>query len=338
MAKKHILITGGAGFIGSNLVRNLLEKNEYHIMVLDALTYAGSLDNFSIEMRNNPDFEFWYGNIRNSALVLQLVRKADIIVHLAAETHVARSIYDNTVFFETDVLGTHALVNSTIFSDIERFIHISTSEVYGTAVTDIMDETHPLNTTTPYASAKAGADRLVYSYFLTYDLPGVILRPFNNYGPFQHLEKVIPHFISSAIINEPLTIHGDGKNSRDWLFVDDHCDVIEKCISCDIEKINHEIINIGTGKDSTIIKIADMILEYLNKPKDLIKFIGDRPGQVRRHLSSTEKALKLFNWKAQTSFEQGLIKTIEWYKRNQKWWQNMLWMKRCNTEEVWLKR
>ncbi len=190
-----------------------------------------------------------------------------------------------------------------------------------------MAEEHPLKPSTPYASAKAGADRLVYSYFITYDIPTIILRPFNNYGPFQHLEKVIPRFITDAILNEPLTIHGEGRNSRDWVFVEDACQAIDKAIHCDLSKVKGEVINIGTGYDMDILTIAHIVLEKMNKPKSLITHISDRPGQVMKHISSTKKSSELLGWKAETKFEQGIERTIEWYKKNKKWWEKMLWMK-----------
>jgi dTDP-glucose 4,6-dehydratase len=335
MKNKTILITGGAGFIGSNFVNYLLKQKSGHkIIVLDALTYAGNLGNFSQDLTNNSNFEFIYGNIRNTPLVQRIIKKVDIIVHLAAETHVARSISENIAFFETDVLGTHALANAAVNSEVERFIHISTSEVYGSAESDIMDENHPLNPTTPYASAKAGADRLVYSYFKTYDLPGLILRPFNNYGPFQHLEKVIPHFISNLIIGDPLSIHGDGKSTRDWLYVGDHCKAIEKSLYLNLDDHNHEVINVGTQQEYSIIEIAKKLLKMFQKSDESLKFLPDRPGQVKRHISSIEKSKRILNWKAETSFEDGLSKTVQWYKENRDWWKNMLWLKKCNEEVV----
>jgi dTDP-glucose 4,6-dehydratase len=222
---KTILVTGGAGFIASNFVRYILEKyTNYRVMVLDCLSYAGNPENFNGGVIDSARFSFWYGNVRNPEIVNTMVSQADVVVHMAAETHVARSIYDNAVFFETDVLGTQVVANAVLKNrNVERFIHVSTSEVYGTALTEPMAEEHPLNPASPYASAKAGADRLVYSYYVTYGIPAIIVRPFNNYGPYQHLEKVIPRFITSALLNEPLTIHGDGKSLRDWLYVEDHC-------------------------------------------------------------------------------------------------------------------
>ena len=218
---KTILVTGGAGFIGSNFVNYIFVKYpEYKLIVLDALTYAGDIENIDPDVRNSDRFEFWYGDINNLDLVSDLAGRSDVVVHFAAETHVARSLYSHRVFFVTDVLGTQSIANAVLKHSgrLERFIHISTSEVYGTAEYEPMDEDHPLNPTSPYAAAKAGADRLVYSYITAHDIPGVIIRPFNNYGPNQHLEKVIPRFITSCILGEPLMIHGDGTAMRDWVY------------------------------------------------------------------------------------------------------------------------
>ncbi|MFZ5652549.1 MAG: dTDP-glucose 4,6-dehydratase [Bacillota bacterium] len=331
---KTLLVTGGAGFIGSNFVRYIYEKYpEYKIIVLDALTYAGSIDNMPVNINNiwkeNGRFIFWYGNIRNADLVDTLTSQADAVVHFAAESHVTRSIYDNRLFFETDVLGTQVIANAVLkYADrIERFIHISTSEVYGTAKAEVIDEEHPLMPMSPYASAKAGADRLVYSYWATYKIPAVILRPFNNYGAYQHLEKVIPRFITSCVMDEKLTVHGDGKAMRDWLFVEDHCRAIDFALHCDIDKVKGEVINIGTGRSIDIETVAFTILDKMGKDKSLIEYVGDRPGQVFRHTSSTEKAKKLLGWEATTKFEKGLDTTIEWYKNNKAWWEKQLWMR-----------
>src|SRR5262245_58246786 len=249
--QKVVLITGGAGFMGSNFVRYLRRKYpRYRIIVLDALTYAGNTENLPpIDIQNGTRFSFWYGNIRNGELVDSLVSQSDIVVHFAAETHVTRSIYDNLLFFETDVLGTQVVANAVLkyAKTVERFIHISSSEVYGTALTKVMDENHPLRPMSPYAGAKAGADRLVYSYWSTYNLPAVIVRPFNNFGPYQHLEKVIPRFITSCILNESLTVHGDGKSQRDWLYVGDLCRALDTIIHCDLDCVRGEVFNIGTG-------------------------------------------------------------------------------------------
>jgi dTDP-glucose 4,6-dehydratase len=331
---KRILVTGGAGFIGSNFLRYLYNKYpDYKILVLDALTYAGNIENLPVDLNNVWEKEeritFWYGDVRNANLVDTLVEQSEIVVHMAAETHVTRSIYDNKLFYETDVIGTQTVANAVLkYADtVERFIHISTSEVYGTAWTDVIDEEHPLMPMSPYASAKVGADRLVYSYWATYDIPAVIIRPFNNYGCYQHLEKVIPRFITSCILNEPLNVHGDGKAMRDWVFVQDHCEALDKVLHCDIKKIQGEVINIGSGRSVSIEDIAYLVVKKMEKPTSLIKYIDDRPGQVIRHTSSTAKAKELLGWQATTSFEQGLDIAVDWYKNNKLWWEKQLWMR-----------
>jgi dTDP-glucose 4,6-dehydratase len=329
--KKHILITGAAGFIGSNFLRYLHKKYpDYQLIAVDALTYAGNVENLpNGGFSNNEHFSFWYGNVRNGEMMDTLVSKADIVVHFAAETHVTRSIYDNAVFFETDVLGTQIVANAVCKyrERIERFIHISTSEVYGSGATELMDENHPLQPMSPYASAKAGADRLVYSYWATYKIPAVIVRPFNNYGPFQHLEKAVPRFITSCLLDEPLTVHGDGKALRDWMYVDDHCEALDLILHCDFSPLAGKVINLGTGRCIDIFTIAEIICGKMKIPTSRITFIGDRPGQVFRHRSSTELAKQLLGWTAKTRFEDGLDKTIDWYRQNPKWWEKQLWMR-----------
>ncbi len=326
---KTLLVTGGAGFIGSNFVRYMFNRYpEYRIIVLDALTYAGNPDNIPEDIKQDPRFEFWYGNVNNGGLVDRLVKESDVVVHFAAESHVARSIFDDRIFFETDVLGTQTVCNAILNnSRVERFIHISTSEVYGTAETEPMSEAHPLNPLTPYASAKAGADRLVYSYWATYDMPATIVRPFNQYGPNQHLEKVIPRFITSALQDEPLTVHGDGTSRRDWVYVFDTCEAIDRLIHTDIAGIKGQVVNIGTGISLDVLTIARRILSLTDKPESLVSYIGDRPGQVQHHISSTDKILELTGWKATTDFDDGLRKTIDWYRANEAWWRKISWMK-----------
>lgn len=233
---KTILVTGGAGFIGSNFVRHIYRKYpDYRILVLDALTYAASVQNLPEGSFDAERFEFWYGNVLNADIVDALVKQSEVVVHFAAESHVTRSIFDNRQFFETDVLGTQVVANSVLRNRdrVRLFVHISTSEVFGTAETPLMSEDHPLRPMSPYAAAKCGADRLVYSYWATYRIPAVIVRPFNNYGPFQHLEKVLPRFITSCLLGEPMTVHGDGSARRDFLFVADHCDALDRLLHAD---------------------------------------------------------------------------------------------------------
>ena len=319
--KKIILITGGAGFIGSNFVKYIYHKYpKYNIIVLDCLTYAGGIDNFEKKILNDKKrFEFVYGNVCNNDLVDDLVKRVDTVVHFAAESHVTRSIYDNLVFFETDVMGTQAVANavSKHKKTIDRFIHISTSEVYGTAMEKtIREDEHLLFPMSPYAAAKAGADRLVHSYWMTYDIPAVIVRPFNNYGPNQHLEKLIPRFITSCLLNEPLTIHGDGRAMRDWLFVGDTCAALDKLIHANIKKVKGHVINIGTGRSLSIKEIAFTVLKKMEKPRSMVYYVDDRPGQVFRHTADIKKAKKLLDWAPRIHFEDGLGLTIEWYKNN----------------------
>ena len=330
--RKTVLITGGAGFIGSNFVRYIYRKYpDYKIIILDALTYAGDIENFPVNINENTDgrISFWYGNVRNAELVDTLVSQSEIVVHFAAETHVTRSIYDNFIFFETDVLGTQTISNAVLKckDNVERFIHISTSEVYGTAEKDFMDEEHPLKPMSPYAAAKAGADRLVYSYWATYEIPVTIIRPFNNYGPYQHLEKAVPRFITSCILNEPLRVHGDGSASRDYIFVEDVCDAVDVVMHADTTRVKGEIFNVASGGHRSILSIAQDIVRIMCKKESAITFVGERPGQVFRHTGDITKIGKTFGWKPQVAWEEGLGKTIRWYQENRKWWEKQLWMR-----------
>jgi dTDP-glucose 4,6-dehydratase len=327
-----ILVTGGAGFIGSNFVHHTLKNHpEYKIIILDALTYAGSTDNLPPEslVEHDDRVLFRYGNIMNADLVDALMSEADLVVHFAAETHVTRSIYDNRNFFETDVLGTQTLVNSALRhkEQIKKFIHISTSEVYGTALSEKIDEDHPLMPMSPYASAKCGADRLIYSYWQTYDLPLVTIRPFNMFGPRQHLEKVIPRFITSTILGEPLTVHGDGSAARDFMFADDLCRGIHLVLQADAKEVAGEVFNMASGTHRSVKSIAVEILERLNIDSSQISYIGDRPGQVFRHTGDWSKAKSVLGWSPKVSWDEGLEKTMAWYKSHQDFWKKQLWMR-----------
>ena len=329
MSARTILVTGGAGFIGSNFARHLyISYPEYRIVVVDSLTYAGSVANLPEGAQQSGRYEFWYGDVRNGELMDTLISRADAIVHMAAESHVTRSIYDNRLFFETDVLGTQTVANAvTQFRErVERFIHVSTSEVYGSALSARMDEDHPLNPQSPYASAKCGADRLVYSYWATYGIPAVIVRPFNNFGPYQHLEKVVPRFITSCLLGEPMRVHGDGSAARDFIYIDDHCEALDRLLHAPRDQVAGEVLNIGTGRHVTVLEIANAV-KALVKSDVPIEFIGDRPGQVFRHTCDRSKAEKLLDWRPRTSFEQGLARTVEWYRRNEAWWRPQMWMR-----------
>src|ERR671920_1191514 len=274
---KRVLVTGGAGFIPSNFIHHLLAKTPYEVVSLDALTYAGNLDNLSGAM-SHERLSFVHGDIRDAELVRQVVSEVDVIVNAAAESHVEKSIEEGArEFVTTNVEGTQILLDAIREAPVERFILISSSEVYGTARYEPMDEEHPLDPRSPYAATKAGADRLAFAYFVTYGLPIVIVRPFNNYGPRQHPEKVVPRFVTQALRDEPLTVHGDGHASRDWLYVDDDAEAIATLIETSIDRIAGEVVNVATGVDIAVEDIADKVLDVLGKPRSLRTHVAERP-------------------------------------------------------------
>ena len=321
--KKRVLVTGGAGFISSTFVRHLLAETEYEVVSLDALTYAGNLENLA-DVMSHERLSFVHGDIRDPELVRRLVAEVDVIVNAAAESHVEKSIEEGaSEFVTTNVEGTQILLDAIRRTPVERFILISSSEVYGTAEYAPMDEQHPLNPRSPYAATKAGADRLAYSYYVTYGLPIVIVRPFNNYGPRQHPEKVVPRFITQALSDEPLTIHGDGHASRDWLFVEDDAEAIEAIIEADLGAVAGEVLNVATGVDISVSDIAALVLDAVGRPRSLQVHVTERPGQVDRHIGSTDKAERLVGWQARTPFEEGLARTVEWYRENEAWWKGL---------------
>ncbi len=323
MPRKRVLVTGGAGFISSNVVRHLLAATQYEVVSLDALTYAGNLENLADVMAHER-LSFVQGDIRDADLVREVVEGVDVIVNAAAESHVEKSIVEGaSEFVTTNVEGTQILLDAIRANPVERFILISSSEVYGTAEAAPMTEEHPLNPRSPYAATKAGADRLAYAYHVTYGLPIVILRPFNNYGPRQHPEKVVPRFITSALAGEPLTVHGDGSATRDWLYVDDDAEAVEAAIAADIDDIAGEVINIATGVDISVSDIADLVLDTLGMPASLKAHVSERPGQVDRHIGSTDVAERLLGWRARTDFESGLVRTVAWYRENEAWWRGV---------------
>lgn len=330
--RRTILITGGAGFIGSNFARFLYENYpDTRIIILDALTYAGAVDNLPVSLNTKSDgrMVFWYGNVCNAELVDTLVSESDMVFHFAAESHVTRSIYDNLLFYQTDVLGTHTVSNAVLKykNRIQRFVHISSSEVYGTAEAPKMNEEHPLKPLSPYASAKCGADRLVWSYFTTYDIPAVIVRPFNNYGPYQHLEKVVPRFISSVLLDEPLTVHGNGSAERDFIHVADHCRALDLIMNAPLEKVKGETFNIGSEESRSVLSIAQDVLRMMDGNESQIQFVGERPAQVFRHTGDSSKIRKILGWKPSLTWEEGLQKTIDWYRNHEAYWSKQMWMR-----------
>ncbi|HEY7706554.1 MAG TPA: dTDP-glucose 4,6-dehydratase [Gaiellaceae bacterium] len=315
-----MLVTGGAGFIAANFIHHLLRSTPYEVVSLDALTYAGNPANLKDVMAHER-LSFVHGDIRNVDLVAEVIQDCDVIVNAAAESHVEKSIAEGArEFVTTNVEGTQILLDAIRETRVERFLLISSSEVYGTAERDPMDEEHPLNPRSPYAATKAGGDRLAYSYRVTYGLPIVIVRPFNNYGPRQHPEKLIPRFILQALADRPLTVHGDGTASRDWLYVEDDAEAIQAVIEADLAAVSGEVINVATGRDASVSEIADLVLELTGRPSSLKEHVDERPGQVQRHIGSTGKAERLLGWQARTSLEEGLGRTVAWYRDNQAWW------------------
>ena len=321
---KRILVTGGAGFISSNVVRHLLAHTPHEVVSLDALTYAGSLENLA-DVLSHERLSFVHGDIRDAELVSAVVAEVDVIVNAAAESHVEKSIEEGaSEFVTTNVEGTQILLDAIRDTPVERFLLISSSEVYGTAEYAPMDEEHPLKPRSPYAATKAGGDRLAYSYAVTYDLPIVIVRPFNNYGPRQHPEKVVPRFITQALAGESLTVHGDGHATRDWLWVDDHAEALEVLIEAPVEIVAGEVVNIATGVDISVAEIAELVIESVGNPDAYISYVPERPGQVDRHIGSTDRMERLTGWRSSTGFADGLEQTVAWYRDNEAWWRGTL--------------
>jgi len=316
---KKILVTGGAGFIGSNFIHYLLRKYpDLQIINLDKLTYAGNLDNLR-DVENDPRYQFVKGDICDSEVVERLMKGVDVVVNFAAESHVDRSILDPGSFIRTDIYGTYVLLEAARKTHLERFIQISTDEIYGSIEKGSFKETDPLMPSSPYSASKAGADRLAYSYFVTYGLPVIITRCSNNFGPYQYPEKLIPLFVTNALEGKKLPIYGDGKNVRDWIYVQDHCEAIDLLIQ---KGINGEVYNIGAGNEKTNLEITHFILEKLNKPKDLMVFVPDRLGHDRRYSLDWSKIRRL-GWEPKHNFEQALEYTIEWYANNRWWWEKL---------------
>jgi dTDP-glucose 4,6-dehydratase len=306
------------------MIRHLLQETEHEVVTMDALTYAGNLENLG-DVMGHERLRFIHGDIRDVHDVAAALEGVDVIVNAAAESHVSKSIEQGGAeFVTTNVVGTQVLLDAIREQPVERFVLISSSEVYGTAVSDPMTEDHPLNPRSPYAGTKAGGDRLAYSYWCTYDLPVTVIRPFNNYGPYQHPEKVIPRFIIQALTDRQLTIHGNGAASRDWLHVRDTAEAITRACEAPLELVKGETINVATGVDESVEQIADMILEMLGKPVSLKAHVHDRPGQVDRHIGSTDRAERLLGWRSSIAFADGLAQTIAWYRENQEWWQKVL--------------
>lgn len=315
---KKMLITGGAGFIGSNFIHYILSKyNDYQVINLDKLTYAANLDNLK-DIEDNKNYKFIHGDIADQEFIFKLFedKKFDIVINFAAESHVDNSILNPQIFTITNILGTQVLLDACRKYNIKRFHQVSTDEVYGELPLDdksiLFTEKTPLNPSSPYSASKASADMLVKSYYRTYSLPITISRCSNNYGPYQHLEKLIPLMISKAINNDNLPVYGNGLNVRDWLHVYDHCTAIDLIIH---EGKIGEIYNIGGNNEKSNIDVVKIILKELGKSEKLIKYVNDRPGHDLRYAIDSTKIKTTLNWKPVYSFEKGILDTIKWYTK-----------------------
>lgn len=312
-----LLVTGGAGFIGSCFVRHILNKYaDYKVINLDALTYCGNLDNLK-DIENNPNYKFVHGNICDRKLVRELVSEVDCIVNFAAESHVDNSIKHPEVFIETNVQGTLNLLQSAKEIGIERYLQVSTDEVYGTlGKTGYFYETTPIAPNSPYSASKASADLLVRAFYETYKLPVLTTRCSNNYGPYQYPEKLIPFFISKLLRDEKVPVYGDGLNVRDWLYVYDHCAAIDTVLH---KGRLGEVYNIGGHNEKTNMEITLLILEAMGKDDSSIEYVADRLGHDRRYAISNDKITSELGWAPSVTFEQGIKMTIDWYLNNQEW-------------------
>ena len=316
---KSILVTGGVGFIGSNFVRYMVNKYpQYRIIVLDALTYAGNRENLA-DLEGKMNYFFYHGDIRDARVVDNLVSNVDTIINFAAETHVDRSILAADSFIQTDVVGTFTLLEAARKYRIQRYIQISTDEVYGSVEEGSFTEESPLKPNSPYSASKASGDLLVRSYFKTYGVPAIITRSSNNFGPYQYPEKLIPLFITNALQDQPLPLYGDGKNVRDWIYVLDNCEAIDVVLH---RGEPGEIYNIGAGNELQNIQITEMILDKLNKPRSLIKPVPDRPGHDRRYSLKCDK-IRALGWAPRFPFEKALDATIQWYIEHENWWRRI---------------
>ena len=314
---RNVLVTGGAGFIGSNFVRHAIATHsDWQVTTLDKLTYAGRLENLQ-DLIDHPRHTFVKGDIADATVAAPLVAASEIVVHFAAETHVDRSLMSAGEFITTDVFGTFVLLEAARTAPrLQRFVQISTDEVYGSVAQGASRETDELRPRNPYSASKAAADRLAYSYWATYNVPVVITRASNNYGPYHFPEKVIPLFITNAIDNIPVPLYGDGLQERDWLHVTDHCRAVDLLIT---RGTSGEVYNVGGGNHIQNIDLTKRILALAGRPDALIQPVADRVGHDRRYSLDTSKLMGL-GWRPEVTFDTGLEETVAWYRANEWWW------------------
>ncbi len=316
---RKLLVTGGAGFIGSNFILHLLSHYDYEIINLDKLTYAGNLETLR-DIEGDKRYRFVQGDICNAELVGELMQQVDAVAHLAAESHVDRSLEDPGGFIQTEVYGTYVLLEAAHQRGVERFLHVSTDEVYGQSIGDQrFVESDQFQPRSPYSASKAGGELMAHAFVETYGLPVVIARPANNIGPRQHPEKALPLFTTNALDDQPLPIYGEGLQVRDRLYVEDHCEALDLLLH---RGDTGEAYNIAAGNERTNIDVAETILELLEKPKSLIRFVEDRPGHDERYSMDSAK-IQALGWRPRHDFQSALEKTVAWYRDNRWWWENV---------------
>jgi dTDP-glucose 4,6-dehydratase len=313
-----ILVTGGAGFIGSNFVRYQLARHDDEIVVLDKLTYAGNLENLR-DVEDDPRYRFVQGDIADPETANRLVSEVDWVVNFAAESHVDRSILDPSSFITTDVYGPYALLEAARAAGTTRFLHVSTDEVYGEVPIGSAPETARLLPRSPYAASKAGGELLVYAYYVTYGVPTLVTRGSNTYGPNQYPEKLIPVVITEAMDGRPIPVYGDGRQQRDWLYVEDHCAGIDTVLR---RGTPGEAYNVGGGNERFNLEVVERILDALGRPRSLIKHVPDRPGHDIRYSVDSTKLAEL-GWEPDRPFEAALDATVRWYVENEGWWRRL---------------
>ena len=309
----RLLVTGGAGFIGSNFTKHVLATSDDQVTILDALTYAGNRANLDAD----PRLRFVHGDICDRELVASVMPEHDAVVHFAAESHVDRSIVEPDAFVRTNCDGTNVLCDVAGRSEIERFVHVSTDEVYGSTEAESFTESSPLAPTSPYSASKAGSDLIALAHHHTHGLPVVITRSSNNYGPYQYPEKIIPLFVTNLLEGRPVPVYGDGLNVRDWCHVEDNCAAIDLVLR---RGATGEVYNIGAGQETTNLDLTHLILAAMGKGPEAIEFVEDRLGHDRRYSLSAAR-IRTLGWSPRRSLEEGIVQTVDWYRSHPEWWQ-----------------
>jgi len=319
LKQAHFLVTGGAGFIGSNFVHHVHRRFPgARITVLDKLTYAGNLANLE-DVKDAPGYRFVRGDICDPHVVADAMKGADVVVNFAAETHVDRSIEDASHFVLTDTFGVYVLLDESRRVGVRRFIQVSTDEVYGEILDGEADEDAPLKARNPYAASKIGGDRLAYAFAVTHGVPAIVTRCSNNYGPYQYPEKLIPLFVTNALEDKPLPVYGSGRNTRDWIHVEDHCRALIAILEAD--DVEGETFNIAGGNERSVLEIGAVLLERLKKPSSLLAHVTDRIAHDRRYAIDASRLIQKTGFRPEVEFTKGIEATIDWYVANRPWWE-----------------